>query len=253
MSDDDKTIEASKPRDLTETEVELASQILREIDDGTRTYPDWYYEQYQEDDFGDDDEDDDPDANQLDPAFEHLTQVELDDEGIEVGFDPIYGPSNPIDQRTIINPQDSYIIDDQTRDDAMVTPTFKEGDLEIPANAEITQFRKSLKIVQTYTDPFLDMEVPRYQARWYGYPEQQRYPDKDVMENRFTDPKDATNFDEMTPYRARKTAVEMARAKNNEWLPKGKSAAFHNAKTDIYGKLGLKVGSLEKGEIDEKA
>jgi len=275
-------IELSKPSTPTSAEQTLAAQILSEIDDGTRTYPPWYYEQYEEDDYGDDDLDDDPDAidpetlgkwdpsdletrleyefdpangdadpNVLDPKFEHLQQVELDEEGIEVGYDPIYGRSNPVDERTIINPQDSYVIDDQTRDDDLVTPTFPKGDLEIEANAEITTFRKSLKIVQTYTDPFLEMEVPRYQARWYGYPEQQRYPDKDVLENRFTDPKDATNFDEMTPHRARKTAVQMARAKNNEWLPEGKSAAFHNAKTDIYGKLGLTVGSLMKGEIDE--
>jgi len=282
MSDTEPELELKKPAKPTSAQEDMAAQILLEIDSGTRTYPAWYYEQYQEDDYGDDDEDDDPDAidpetlgkwdasdletrleyefdpangdddpNELDPKFEHLEQVELDADGIEVGYDPIYGSANPVDERTILNPQDSYVIDDETRDDDKVTPTFPKGDLEIAANAEITTFRKSLKIVQTYTDPFLDMEVPRYQARWYGYPEQQRYPDKDVNENRFTDPKDATNFDEMTPYRARKTAVQMARAKNNEWLPEGKSAAFHNAKTDIYGKLGLTVGSLMKGEIDE--
>lgn len=80
----------------------------------------------------------------------------------------------------------------------MVTPTFPTGDLEIPAKTEITKFRKLLNIVHTYTNPFLDMEVPMYQARWYVYPEHQRCPDKYVMENRFTDPKEATDFDQMT-------------------------------------------------------
>jgi len=283
MSDDSsESNRAKKPSIMTEEETQLAAQILGEIADGTRSYPDWYYEEYQEEDLGDDGVDDDPsaidpetlgkwdpsdletrmeyefdvakgdeDPNRLDPdQFHFLEKVETDEEGIEVGYDPIYGSSNPIDERTIINPQDSYIIDDMTRDDAMVTPTFQQGDLEIQQNDDITAFRRSLNIVQTYTDPFLDIEVPRYKARWYGYPEQDRYPDRDPLENRFTDPKDATDFDSMTPYRARKLAVQFARAKNNEWLPKGKSAAFHNAKTDVYGKLGLKVGSLIKGDID---
>lgn len=273
----------SKPITQSETEIELANQIIREIGDGTRQYPAWYYEQYQEDDLGDEDEDDDPtaidpetlgkwdpsdlesrleyefdpangdpDPNVLDPKFDYLQTVPVDQDGVEIGYDPIYGPSNPIDGRTILNPQDSYIIDDMTRDDTMVTPTFLEGDLEIPANAKVTDFRRSLNIVQTYTDPFLETEVPRYQARWYGYPEQQRYPDKPVHENRFTKPEDATDFESMTPYRARRTAVELARSKNNEWLPEGTSAAFHNKKTDVFGRLGLKVGSLEKGDIDEQ-
>merc|ERR1740124_902883 len=98
MSDDDKTIEASKPRDLTETEVELASQILREIDDGTRTYPDWYYEQYQEDDFGDDDEDDDPDA--IDPE----TLGKWDPSDLETGW------STSLIQRTETQIQISSIL-----------------------------------------------------------------------------------------------------------------------------------------------
>jgi len=277
----DATKKAQKPGIMTEKETKLAAQILEEIADGTRKYPEWYYKDYQEEDIGDDAEDSDPDAidpetlgkwdpsdletrleyefdvdegdedpNDLDPQFQFLESVELDDEGIEVGYDPIYGSSNPIDERTIINPQDSYVIDDQTRDDSMVTPAFRDGDLEIQENADITTFRRSLNIVQTYTDPFLEMEVPRYRQRWYGYPEKGRYPDRDPLENRFTDKKDATDFDNMTPYRARKLAVQFARAKNNEWLPKGKSASFHNAKTNVYGKLGLKVGSLMKGDID---
>eukprot|EP00553_Chaetoceros_curvisetus_P001991 CAMPEP_0204620374 /NCGR_PEP_ID=MMETSP0717-20131115/6428_1 /ASSEMBLY_ACC=CAM_ASM_000666 /TAXON_ID=230516 /ORGANISM="Chaetoceros curvisetus" /LENGTH=288 /DNA_ID=CAMNT_0051634561 /DNA_START=20 /DNA_END=887 /DNA_ORIENTATION=+ len=194
------------------------------------------------------------DPNDLDPKFEHLksSDIPVDEEGVETMYDPIFGRANPFDGRTIVNPQDSYVIDDETRDDAIVTPTFHEGDLEIQANADFKSFRKSLKIVDTYVDPYLDMEVPRHQAKWYGYPEKISYPNKPDLENRFTKPEDKTDFSKLTPYQARRKAVELARSKNNEWLPKGKSVEFHNSKTDIFKKKKLTVGSLMKGDIDPK-
>ena len=263
------------------TAKEKSDQILAEVNDGTRNLPDWFFEGYQEEIIAELEEDDDPsaidpetlgkqeesdlvgrleyefdptqeDPNILNPKFEHVKEIPLDDDGVEMMYDPIFGSASPIDERTILNPQDSYIIDDESRDDAIVTPTFPEGDLEIEYNSDVTAFRKSLKIVETFVDPYLEMEVPRHTSKWYGYPEQMNYPDKPDIENRFTKPEEKTDFDAMTPYRARKTAIQLARSKHNEWLPKGKSAEFHNSKTDIYGKLGLKVGSLMKGEIDEK-
>ena len=118
---------------MTEEETQLAAQILSEIADGTRKYPAWYYEDYQEVNLGDDGVDDDPsaidpetlgkwdpsdletqmeyefdvakgdeDPNLLDAKqFHFLEKVETDEEGIEVGYDPIYGSSNPIDERTM--------------------------------------------------------------------------------------------------------------------------------------------------------
>jgi len=276
--------EAEPDKDNGMTEEEMAERILAEIRDGTRKYPDWYYEEFQEeeiDDVGDDDDDDDaldpetlgvieesdyeikiqhefdlkegdPDPNQLDPYFEHITEMEVDEDGVEVMYDPVKGRSNPFDERTIVTPCDSYIIDDLTRDDSKVPPEFHKGDLEIKYNADIKSYRKSLKIIQTYVDPFLDMEMPRDVALWHGYPEEEGYEEKPEHINRFTDPKDMTDFEAMSPGRARIKAVELARAKNNEWLPEGKSAQIHNAKTDIYREKGLLVGSLQKGEIDEK-
>lgn len=245
--------------------------------------PDWYYEQYQEERFDlleeDDDpsaidpetlgkwdesdlegrleyefdiENGDPDPNILDPKYEHVTYVPVDEEGVELMYDPIFGRSNPIDERTIINAPDSYIIDDETRDDTVVTPMFHEGDLEIEYNADFKAFRKSLKIVDTYIDPYLNMEVPRHKSKWYGYPEKMNYPDKPELENRFTKEEDKTDFTKLTPFQARKKAVELARAKNNEWLPKGKSVEYHNSKTEIFKKRGVLTGSLMKGNIDEK-
>ena len=262
---------------------ERAKMIVNEISDGTRDLPDWFFEKYQEEIYEDFEEDDDPNAidpetlgkwdesdlegrleyefdpakgdedpNILNPKFEHVKEVPVDEEGVELMYDPIFGRANPIDERTIINPQDSYIIDDETRDDAIVPPTFPEGDIEIEYNADITAFRKSLKIVETFIDPYLNMEVPRHKAKWYGYPEKIGYPDKPDIENRFTNPEEKTDFESLTPYQARKKAVELARAKNNEWLPKGKSVEYHNARTDIYKKKGLLVGSLMRGEIDEE-
>lgn len=283
MSDKEKVVDdlfSSSPQEST-TEKEKSQQILAEIDDGKRDLPDWFYEDYQEERFDESEEDDDPsaidpetlgkwdesdlegrleyeydpakghdDPNILDSRFEHIKSVPVDDDGVEYMYDPIFGRANPIDERTILNPQDSYMIDDETRDDAIVTPTFLEGDVEIDYNADITAFRKSLKIVETFVDPYLNIEVPRHKAKWYGYPEQIGYPDKPDLENRFTKPEDKTDFDSLSPYRARKKAIELARSKNNEWLPKGKSVEFHNARTDIYKKKGLLVGSLMKGEVD---
>ena len=261
----------------------MARKILSEVDDGKRDFPEWFYEEYQEESYDELEVDDDPsaidpeslgkwdendlegrfdyeydpsrgdsDPNDLDPKFEHITEVPVDEEGVEIMYDPIFGRSNPIDSRTIVNPPDSYIIDDETRDDAIVTPTFHEGDLEIEANSDFKAFRKSLKIVDTYMDPYLNMEVPRHSAKWYGYPEKMSYPDKPELENRFTKPEDKTDFSKLTVYQARKKAIELARSKNNEWLPAGKSVEFHNSKTEIFKTKGVLTGSLMKGDIDEK-
>ena len=261
-----------------------SEQILNELDDGSRSYPDWFFEEYLEDErFDVLKEDDDPsamdpstlgkwdetdlegrleyefdpaqgdkDPNILDTKFEHVADVPVDEEGVELMYDPIFGRANPIDERTIVNPQDSYVIDDETRDDAIVTPTFHDGDIEIDYNADFKAFRKSLQIVDTYIDPYLNIEVPRHTAKWYGYPEQIKYPDKPELENRFTTEEDKTDFSKLSVYQARKKAIELARSKNNEWLPKGKSVAFHNAKTDIFKKKGILTGSMMKGDIDEK-
>jgi len=269
------------PSQVSKEDKDRTNKILAEINDGTRSYPDWFYAEYQELTTDVDEEDDDPsaldpatlgkwdnddlegrleyefypeedgfDPNDLNPKFEHIQTVPVDEEGVEVGYDPIFGRSNPIDQRTIVNPQDSYVIDDESRDDAIVTPTFHEGDLELDINADFKAFRKSLKIVDTYIDPYLNMEVPRHQAKWYGYPEIVSYPKKPDLENRFTKPENKTDFSKLTPYQARKKAIELARSKNNEWLPKGKSVAFHNSRTDIFSKKKLKVGSFMKGDIN---
>lgn len=261
-------------------EAKRSQEILAEIQSGERKMPDWFFDEYQEEVLAIQEDDSDPGAidpetlgkwdesdlldkleYEFDPAvkdpndltksrFEHVTDVPIDDDGVELGYDPIFGRSNPIDERTIINPQDSYMIDDSTRNDAMVEPTFNEGDLEIKYNADITSFRKSLKIVETYVDPYLNMEVPRHVSKWYGEPESMNYPEKPLDENFFTPIDQATKFDTMTPHRARKTAIQLARAKNNEWMPPGTSVAYHNSRTDIFSKLQLTVGSFKKGDID---
>lgn len=89
-------------------------------------------------------------------------------------------------------------------------------------------------------------------AKWHGYPEQLSFPKKDYMNNRFTKEEDRTDFDALGPARARKVAVQMARAKNNEWLPAGTSAAHHASKTAIYKELGIITGSTLHGDIDEE-
>ena len=194
----------------------------------------------------------DSDPNELDSAqYEYVQEVPTDDEGNIVGYDPVFGHSNPIDGRTILNPPDSYVIDEKTRDDRLVPQDFPDGDPERDENAQITAFRKSLRRVETYTDPYLKMEVPRHTAKWHGYPEQLSYPKKPFTNNRFTKEEDRTDFDALGPAMARKVAVQMARAKNNEWLPAGTSAEYHAGKTAIYKERGVITGSTLRGEIDD--
>lgn len=193
----------------------------------------------------------DVDPNVRDPRFAYVENIEVDDDGMEVGYDPVFGPSNPIDDRTILNPPDSYVIDELSRDDRFVPQDFPDGDPERDANADFVTFRKGLGMIETYTDEHLGMEVPRHTAKWHGYPEVLSFPKQDYMNNRFTRPEDRTDFDALGPARARKVAVQMARAKNNEWLPEGTSEAYHASKTAIYRERGILAGSTLPGEIDE--
>lgn len=122
-----------------------------------------------------DPEDGDPDPNEVEMNQEDVRYkegVDIDDEGIEVGYDPMFGPSNPMDERTILGAMDSYMIDEKTKDDSMLPAEFPEGDLEIDFNQDVVNFRKSLDIIETYADEFYtDREIPRHVAKWHGYPE----------------------------------------------------------------------------------
>lgn len=274
-----------RPGAIVETEEQLAikEKILREIDNGQRIYPDWmknYGElaQDEEDEYDTDDPEaldsttlgqwtiqdinskfdyewhprsGEPDPNLLElnqEGVEYLAENEKDDDGVEVGYDPMFGPSNPIDKRTILGTKDSYMIDDKTRDDSMLTPEFTPGDPEIMFNSEFVRFRKSLDILETYIDPFLEIEVPRHVAKWHGYPEKTNYEPKNYTNNRFTE--NPTNFDELTPFRARQRAVEMARAKNAEWLQEGVSKEWHRQQREPYELYGTLVGTLRRGHCD---
>jgi hypothetical protein len=273
-------------------ELEKRAQILQEIEDGTRNYPKWFAKDYGvlEQDLEAEYDNDDPDAldaetlgrydiTDLQAKFEgewdpetdpdpnllenhviddmgrkirYIPETPKDEEGIETMWDSYYGPSNPIDERTKVGTDDSYVIDEATRDDAMVMQEFYPKDPEIAYNEDIVNHRRSLDIIETYLDDFLpeDMPVPRRVAKWYGYPELVQYPKKNYTNNRFTKLEDLTNFDEMTPFEARTRAVELARAKNAEWLPNGVSQKWHMEQREPYEKVGTLVGTLRKGECD---
>ncbi|KAL3913776.1 MAG: hypothetical protein SGILL_006358 [Bacillariaceae sp.] len=273
-------------------ELDKKAQIKQEMDDGTRDYPKWLDKDYGflEQDIDAEYDNDDPDAldaetlgqyditdlqakfeGEFDPETEpdpnllenqaeddlgrkirYIPETPKDEDGIELMWDSYYGPSNPIDERTKIGTDDSYIIDDATRNDAMVQPEFYKGDPEISYNEEIINYRRSLDIIETYQDDFLpeDMPVPRRVAKWYGYPELVQYPKQNYTNNRFTKLEDLTNFDEMTPFDARKRAIELARATNAEWLPNGVSQKWHTEQRQPYEAVGTLVGTLRKGECD---
>ena len=126
-----------RPGAIIETEEQLATKarILQEIEDGTRDYPDWYQRDYgvlTEDEEAEYDIDDptaldsatlgtwtiqdlrskfayewDPWSGEPDPntvelnkeGVRYLEENEKDEDGVEVGYDPIFGPSNPMDTR----------------------------------------------------------------------------------------------------------------------------------------------------------
>lgn len=76
------------------------------------------------------------------------------------------------------------------------------------------------------------------------------YPPQDEKNNRFLD-ENATDFSKLDPYQARRKAIELARAQNADWLPPGKSHAYHEAQRAPYEKVGTLVGSLRPGKVDE--
>lgn len=194
--------------------------------------------------------DDDPNA-EYSKTKRYVKENPKDDDGVDIGYNPIFGHSNPIDTRTIVGTLDSYMIDEESRDEGMLTPVFAPGDMEIAINEDIRTFRKSLDIIETYADPFfLEYEVPRHMQRWYGYPEPMTYPQKNYTNNRFTTDEDRTDFDSFPPHKARTLAVQYARAKNAEWLPPTKSLEFHTNARAPYEKYGTLVGTLEHGECD---
>lgn len=186
------------------------------------------------------------------PSSNFVLETEKDEEGIEVGFDSLFGVSNPIDERTKIGSIDSYMVDVNTRDEEMLTPEFFPDDPEKAFNEDVVQYRKSLDIIETYQDEFLpeNMPVPRNVAKWYGYPEPLSLPPKNYTNNRFTKPEDMTNFDEMTPYRARERAIELARSNNAEWMQDGVSQAWHQEQRRPYEEQKTLVGTLRKGHCD---
>ena len=282
-----------RPGAIIETteQLETKDKMFAEMEDGTRNYPKWMNRDYgelaeleeAEYDIGDDPNAIDastlgtwtifdlesqfdyewhpltskePDPNLVamnQPGVRYLQETEKDDDGVEIGYDPVFGPSNPIDKRTILGTKDSYMIDETTRDDSMLTPQFLPDDPEIKVNQDFVKFRKSLDIMETYIDPFLpqDMEIPRHQAKWHGYPEPTHFEPQNFTNNRFTADEDRTDFDSMSPHRARQRAVELARSNNAEWLPKAKSHEWHQSQREPYEAVGTLVGTLRKGEVDE--
>ena len=274
-----------RPGAIIESEEELArkAEMMDEVESGERKYPKWFddYGTLEEEEMAEYDNDDpdaldastlgnyditdlkarfdyewdpetDDDPNIIKDTTGYLQETEKDEDGIEVGYDPLFGPSNPIDTRTKTGAVDSYMIDEESRNEAMLTPEFHPNDPEIVFNEEVIKLRKSLDIIESYTDEFLpnDLAVPRHVAKWYGYPEMIKYPPKNYTNNRFTKVEDLTNFDALDPHRARVRAVELARDNNAEWLPHGVSQQWHKDQRQIYEDHGTLVGSLRKGECD---
>ena len=272
----------------TEEQLETKERIMEEIDAGERKVPRFFKEygeliQDEEAEWDTDDpeaidmatlgtwtiqdlrskypyEFDPTDPNEVDPnAHEmartdvrYLKETEKDDDGVEVGYNPIFGPSNPFDERTLVGTTDSYMIDPKTRDDTLLQPLFPDpDDLENDLNENVATFRKSLDIIESYIDPFLEAPVPQNVAKWHGYPERTNFEPKNSTNNLFTD--NPTDFDSMTPYDARTKAVEMANSKNAEWLPSHVSDDWHAGQRAPYESYGTLVGTLRSAPLNDEA
>lgn len=166
-----------RPGTVIETEEQIArkEQIFQEIESGKRDLPDFFddYGILEEEEFAEYDTDD-PEAidasklgqygiNDLKSRFDYewnpetdadpniikdrtgfIQENEKDEEGIEVGYDPLFGPSNPMDTRTKLSAVDSYMVDERTKDASRLPQQFRKGDPEIGINNDVVQFIKSL-------------------------------------------------------------------------------------------------------------
>lgn len=183
--------------------------------------------------------------------YTYYSETMVDEDGVEVGWDPVFGPSNPIDDRAILSDIESYMVADATRDDRLLTPMALAD--EDAFQQEVRAIRLNRNRLETYEDPYLHVEVPRHARPWYGERDmdQNPYEPKDYMNNRYTRAEDKTDFTKLTPFEARKRAVFMARSKNNEWLPDGYSQERKAEDTRLFRERKILAGSLLQGEIDE--
>jgi len=194
---------------------------------------------------------DDVDPNYRPSILEETTLEAnpVDEDGIEVGFDPLLGYSTAIDTRTIMGFPDSYIVDERTRD--KLPKQFEEGDPEIAFNDDFRKIRQetTAAMMDTYKDEFLgdDLDIPRLAKKWHGYPEQVYLRPQEELH---PFPKAKEDFNKMEPYEARKLAVQYARAKNAPWMPAELSYKHHAEQRAPYEKVGTLVGTYRKGECD---
>jgi len=123
---------------------------------------------------------------------------------------------------------------------------------DVRFSQEVSQIKQDLAIPETFLDEwYTEEEVERYRSQPYGEdPTLKKYEPKPFMNNRFTDPKDKTDFSKMDPYRARKTAVQLARATNNEWLPEGYADEKRAKELKEMKERGILAGTMRPGPCD---
>jgi hypothetical protein len=100
-----------------------------------------------------DPETDDPNVaalNQFNARYVEETPKLESDPTVERGYDPIFGPSSPVDRRTILGAKDSYVVDPATRDETKLQPQFSAGDPEIDFNRAAVEVRSAMDIMETY-------------------------------------------------------------------------------------------------------
>lgn len=175
---------------------------------------------------------------------------DFDDDGVEILSSPIFGGYNPIDERAIVTPMESYMVAEHSRNDSSLANLYPDEEAEF--QEEVKQIRKDMKKLDTFVDPYLQLDVPRNVRPWHGTVQDDKitYEPKDFSNNRFTKPEDKTDFTKLDPYTARKTAVRMALMDNNEWLPKGVTEEYFKKKSKWFRENNVLFGTLQKGECD---
>ena len=88
----------------------------------------------------------------------------MNKEMVEVEYEPMYGLANPINKRTMLKPDNLYLINKNTSNQQFVPKGFPEGNQELVANANFGAVPKLLRTLETYTNSFLGATVPCHMA-----------------------------------------------------------------------------------------
>mmetsp|Transcript_32070 Transcript_32070/g.37074 ORF Transcript_32070/g.37074 Transcript_32070/m.37074 type:complete len:483 (-) Transcript_32070:101-1549(-) len=190
-----------------------------------------------------------------DDSYEYYDgEFDVDEDGMQVGWSALWGDGKILDRRSIVNEVESHRVAPYSAMPEYLTPDFAEDDPETQLNKDIKKIRWDMKVMETHTEKFTGQQQANNVIEYSGEKMEQDYiyDPKPFMNNRFTEEGTKTDFTKLSPHMARKMAIQLARSKNNEWLPRGKSEEYKYNETRSMNELNVLYGSFQKGPIDEE-